>query len=95
MENKGGIFMTEQEVKQTIDNLKDFKNTTVNFNENKKICDVYTRCTLPQEDFLAKVKSIKKIEVVQCDFGIFELIIPIKDLEKTLDSFVKTFSTEE
>ena len=29
--------MTEQEVKQTIDNLKDFKNTTVNFNENKKI----------------------------------------------------------
>lgn len=87
--------MAEQEVKQTIDNLKDFKNTTVNFNENKKICDIYTRCTLPQEDFLAKVKSIKKIEVVQCDFGIFELIIPIKDLEKTLDSFVKTFSTEE
>ena len=87
--------MTEQEVKQTIDNLKDFKNTTVNFNENKKICDIYTRCMLSEEDFLNKVKTIKEIEVVQCNFGIFELIIPIKNLNKTLDSFVKTFSTDK
>lgn len=87
--------MTEQEVKEKIDNLKDFKNTTVNFNESKKICDIYTRCMLPQEDFLDKIKTIKKIEVVKCDFGIFELIIPIQALEKTLDSFVEVFSSDK
>lgn len=87
--------MTEQDVKEKIDNLKDFKNTTVNFNESKKICDIYTRCMLSQEDFLDKVKTIKKIEVVKCDFGIFELIVPIKNLEKTLDSFVKVFTEKE
>lgn len=50
---------------------------------------------MPEEDFLKKIKSIKKIGAVKCNFGIFELIIPIKDLEKTLNSFVKTFSKEE
>lgn len=83
--------MTEKEIKEKIDGVTGFKNTTVNFNEGKKICDIYTKCMLSQDVFLEKVKTIKKIEVVQCDFGIFELIIPIKDLEKTLNSFVEKF----
>lgn len=86
--------MDEKQVKETIDGVEGFKNTTVNFNTEKEICDIYTRCLLPQEDFLKKVKKIKQIEVVACNFGIFELIISTKDLEKTLNKFVKIFSEE-
>lgn len=86
--------MDEKQVKETIDNVDGFKNTTVNFNNDKEICDIYTRCLLPQDEFLEKIKKVKQIEVVPCNFGIFELIILIKDLEKTLKKFVKVFSEE-
>lgn len=86
--------MEEKDVKKIIDDIKCFKNTTVNFNEEKKICDVYTRCLLSEEDFTKKMKSLKKVEVVKCDFGIFEIIFPTRNLEKTLESFTKLFDKE-
>ena len=84
--------MDEKDVKKAIDDLADFKSTTVNFNKDKNICDAYTRCLLPEEDFLKKTKNIKNLQVVKCDFGIFELIIPLNKLETTLNKFIKIFS---
>lgn len=84
--------MNEKDVKKVIDDLADFKSTTVNFNKDKNICDAYTRCLLAEEDFLKKIKNIKNLQVVKCDFGIFELIIPLDKLETTLNKFVKIFS---
>lgn len=84
--------MTEQEVIDIVNGTGCFKNTTVNFNEEKEICDIYTRCTIPQDEFLEKVQTIKTIQVVACDFGIFELIIPLNELETTIKEFQKVFS---
>ena len=84
--------MNEKDVKKVIDDLADFKSTTVNFNKEKNICDAYTRCLLLEEDFLKKTKNIKNLQVVKCDFGIFELIIPLDKLETTLNKFIKIFS---
>ena len=84
--------MNEKDVKKVIDDLTDFKNTTVNCNKDKNICDAYTRWLLPEEDFLKKTKNIKNLQVVKCDFGIFELIIPLDKLETTLNKFIKIFS---
>lgn len=84
--------MNEKEVKKTIDGIECFKNTTVNFNEEKQICDVYTRCLLSEKDFVKKVEKLKGIEYVKCDFGIFEIMFPLENLEKSINKFVKTFS---
>lgn len=84
--------MNEKDVKKAIDDLADFKSTTVNFNKDKNICDAYTRCLLAEEDFLKKTKNIKNLQIVKCNFGIFELIIPLDKLETTLNKFIKIFS---
>lgn len=84
--------MDEKDVKKAIDDLAYFKSTTVNFNKDKNICDAYTRCLLTEEDFLKKTKNIKNLQIVKCNFGIFELIIPLDKLETTLNKFIKIFS---
>lgn len=83
--------MTPDEIKEKIEETGCFRKTTVNINTKKEIADIYTRCTLLQDEFLAKIATIDNIKVVPCDFGIFELIIPINVLEETIDCFVKTF----
>ncbi len=82
----------ERDVKTIIDEVEGFKNTTVNFNEEKKICDIYTKCLLPEDEFLEKMKTLKKVTVVKCDFGIFEMMFPTKNLDKQLKSFTELFN---
>lgn len=84
--------MTDKEIIEKINGLKGFKNTTVGFNKDKNIYDIYVRCLLLEDDFLTKVATIKKIQVVKCDFGIFELIISKKDINSAIESFIKIFS---
>ena len=86
--------MSEQEICDLINRMGCCKNTTVDFNKDKGICDIYTRCTLPQEEFLEKVAAIINVTVVPCDFGIFNLIIPLDCLKKTINEFVTVFSKE-
>lgn len=82
----------ERDIKKIIDGVEGFKNTTVNFNKEKKICDIYTKCLLPEDQFTETMKKLKKVTVVKCDFGIFEMIFPEKDLNKTLEKFTELFN---
>lgn len=84
--------MNEKEVKENIDGIKCFKNTTVNFNEQKQICDVYTKCLLSEEGFIKKIDKLKELEYVKCDFGIFEIMFPLENLDKSINKFIKTFN---
>lgn len=86
--------MSEQEICDLINGTGCFKNTTVDFNEEKGICDIYTRCTIPQEEFLTTIATVENVTVVPCDFGIFNLIIPLDCLETTINEFVTVFSKE-
>lgn len=84
--------MTEQEVIDAVNGTGCFKNTTVNFNEEKQICDIYIKCRMFPEEFLDEIKKINMIQVVDCNFGIFELIVPLNKLESAIKKFQKVFS---
>ena len=64
--------MNEDKILNQLEKIGSFKNTTVGFNKDKNIYDVYARIRGDEEETKDILNEIKGLDYTYCDFGIFE-----------------------
>lgn len=83
--------MNEKQIEEKLNALKHFKNARVYFNNETELCDIYLKCSLPEEELIEKIAKIEDVNLNPCNNGIFEILFDLSKTDTIIEKICKEF----